>query len=230
MISFKDIHIPKPCSADYESLPGDEVKRFCGSCKNHVYDFRGKDEVYLNEIFRTTGKVCGIYYEDQIQRPALKKQSTFYYSIATKFLSIALFLKTMLSTYDIKAFVITQQTTQTPIDTSGVKIKYKEKNVRHTNHQIKVYVNDRLYQYELSERDSILYLPDSIQANDKIKIIVEGYIRKTNYSTFKTKAKEYNFIYKSHQRITIKINCSRKRRLLLFKKRTPQIMGKMRAL
>ena len=74
MIRFKDINIPNPCSVDYDSLPYDEVKRFCGSCEKHVYDFRGKDEAYLNEVFRQTGKVCGIYYEDQISKPALKKQ------------------------------------------------------------------------------------------------------------------------------------------------------------
>ena len=76
MIRFKDIHIPKPCSVDYDALPGNEVKRFCGSCEKHVYDFRGKDEAYLNEVYQQTGKLCGIYDKDKINtsyrfRPSL---------------------------------------------------------------------------------------------------------------------------------------------------------------
>jgi hypothetical protein len=119
MIRYKDISIPKPCSVDYDLLPGDEVKRFCNSCEKHVYDFRGKNEAYLNEIYQTTGKVCGIYYEDQIQATTLKKQRPFYYSFVTKIISVGLFLKTILSAHDTQALItpapITQQATDSTL-------------------------------------------------------------------------------------------------------------------
>ena len=66
MIRFKDISIPKPCSVNYDSLPYNEVKRFCGSCEKHVYDFRGKDETYLNKILLHEPDTCGIFYMDEL--------------------------------------------------------------------------------------------------------------------------------------------------------------------
>jgi hypothetical protein len=229
MIRFKDISIPKPCSVDYDSLPGNEVKRYCDSCEKNVYDFRGKDEIYLNNVFELTGKVCGIYYEDQIQKSSLKIQRPLYYRLLTKAIGIGLFLKTILNTHDTTASNITKpQTSQKPIDSSGVKVHYKEKNIHHNTHHIEVFVNNQLYEYELKREDSILYLPNSIQPNDNIKIIVRKSKRKLNYSRVKIKAREYSFKFQNLESITIDISCNRK--LLLFKKKRPQVVGRLRAL
>ena len=148
MIRFKDIHIPKHCSVDYDTLIGNEVKRFCGSCEKHVYDFRGKDEMYLNEVFKATGKVCGIYYEDQIQKSSLKTHRPFYYAFVTKLIGIMLFLKALLSSHDAEATRPNQyQITQTSEDSVGVKTIYKGKSNKATKYdtEIDCYVNDSLF-------------------------------------------------------------------------------------
>jgi len=103
MICFKDIQIPKPCSVDYDSLSGNEVNRFCGSCEKHVYDFRGKDEGYLNEVYQITGKVCGIYYEDQIKRKSSKIQRPFYRTLMNQIIGVGLFIKTVISSHEAEA-------------------------------------------------------------------------------------------------------------------------------
>jgi hypothetical protein len=110
MIRFKNIHIPKPCSVDYDSLLYDEVKRFCGNCKKHVYDFRGKDEVYFNSIINAYGKVCGVFYQDDIQPITFKIKRKFYYAFAAKLIGAMLFIKTLLSSDHAQASTIQTHT------------------------------------------------------------------------------------------------------------------------
>lgn len=35
---LESVHIESPCSADWEAMPGDERRRFCGQCKLHVHN------------------------------------------------------------------------------------------------------------------------------------------------------------------------------------------------
>ncbi len=231
MIRFKDIQIPKPCSVEYDLLPGNETKRFCGSCEKHVYDFRDKDETYLNQIFQETGKVCGIYYADQIQPSSLNTKRSFYYTLAAKFIGAGLFFKSLFSMQDVHASTTTSfppTTEQEPITKNGVKVQVKDHNSRIDFYQIEISINDSLYTYVLNQEDSIIHLPDHVQPEDNIKIIIRKSKKKLNYSVIKTKGKKYSFKYKNAETITIQINSNR--HLKLFKRRRPQIMGKLRAM
>lgn len=220
MIRFKDINIPNPCSVDYDSLPYDEVKRFCGSCKKHVYDFRGKNEAYLNEVFRQTGKVCGIYYEDQIQKPSLKIQRPFYYAFVTKVISIGLLLKILFTSNNTQAlthknYPIVQITN----DSTGIEVKDKNKRNRKRHpYTLTIFINKKLYRSDIYDEGSFIYLPDSIKPEDKIKVIVkrDGSGRKWTNEIVKNKV--YNFRYMNAQEILIKITY--KKELRLFKRRS----------
>ncbi|WP_299250578.1 hypothetical protein [uncultured Cytophaga sp.] len=231
MIKFKDISIPKPCSIDYDAWPGDEVKRLCGRCEKHVYDFRAKDEAYLNEVFRATEKVCGIYYADQIQSPTSKIQRTYFYALTAKIIGILLFIKTLLSSFDTEA---TKPNTYPIIqlinDSSKVNTIYKgrDNGTSIDDITIECYVNDTLFKtYYLSYKET-LYLPNSLHPNDKIKLIVsttrrniviqkKGTRHKASY--YSTNTKRYNFIFKEIHSISIKINYNKKI-FLSSKKRT----------
>ncbi|SFX53880.1 hypothetical protein [Cytophaga hutchinsonii] len=67
MIRFKDIHIPIYVLLNTISYKVMLLSAFAAAVKNYVYDFRGKDQPYLNTVFAANGNVCGIYYADQIQ-------------------------------------------------------------------------------------------------------------------------------------------------------------------
>jgi hypothetical protein len=223
MIRFKDIHIPKPCSVDYDSLPGNEVKRLCGSCEKHVYDFRGKDEAYLNEVYQRTGMVCGIYYEDQIQRPSLKIQRSFYRTLLTKIIGIGLFIKTVISSYEAEAATLSPyQISQVSEDSVGVKVKFKDRPTVSSYYNISIYINDTLYKYHINADKGFIYLPDTIKVTDKIKVIVN----RTSPSRYKhisnvVKHKEYNFRLSESDWMTVLVNYNKK--FTLFRRR--QVVG-----
>jgi hypothetical protein len=236
MIRFKDISIPKPCSVDYDALPGDEVKRFCGSCDKHVYDFRGKDEGYLNDVFLTTGKVCGVFHEDQIQKPSLKVQRPFYYGLATKLVSVALFLKTILSSYHTEASIQhIHQATQESMDSTKIKTIYKGQDYKKTSYyiEIEVYVNEEFRDSFTLKNSNNIYLPDSIKPEDKIKLIVtttrynistsnrkqNPAKHKPNKGYYKTeRRKEYRFNFSKSNEIIVKINYNKMTHVFLRKR------------
>ena len=49
-----------PCSVSWDSMQGDEVKRFCGKCQKHVWNFA---ELTTDEaralLIETQGRLCG---------------------------------------------------------------------------------------------------------------------------------------------------------------------------
>jgi len=213
MIRFKDISIPKPCSVDYDALPGDEIKRFCGSCEKHVYDFRGKDEAHLNNIYQQSPKTCGVFYVDDIRN--FKKADTNKFLL--RIVSLLIFIKSFLNTHDSSAAELTSQTiteqTTTTDSTNKVKVIYKSpknRNISRSRHQINIYINDTLYESAAYPKNGYLYLPDTIQVNDKIKIKI--FANKT------VKARTYKFNYTDISDITIKI--VGKKPIRIFKRRT----------
>ena len=234
MIRFKDIHIPKPCSVDYDSLTGNEIKRFCDSCKKHVYDFRGKDEAYLNEVYQKTGKVCGIYYEDQIQGPSFKTQRSFYRTLLTKIIGIGLLIKTLFTSHEAEAAKpVPYQITQISYDSIGVKTIYKGKtnDISINDINIACYVNDTLFKlYNLSYNE-MLYLPSSFHPNDKIRIsvstikrnIVKHQIGGNKPSFYSTRTKVYNFIFRDIDKVILRINFNKK--IILSRKNRTVITG-----
>lgn len=210
MIRFKDIHIPKPCSVDYDNLPGNEVKRFCSSCEKHVYDFRGKDEAFLNEVFQNTGKVCGIYYEDQIQRSSLKIQRPFYYAFITKIIGVGLFLKTLFNTYDTSATIPIVHQIQEAVDSTGINVEFKNRPYNDCQYALSIYINDTLYKSKVNANNGFLYLPDSIQSIDKIKVIVKRtkvhMLMSNKIKVYTVRHKKYNFTLKNYEEIKVKIS------------------------
>jgi len=212
MIRFKDISIPKPCTVDYDTLPYNEVKRFCGSCEKHVYDFRGKDKTYLNEVFQQTGKVCGVYYEDQIQKPSLKIQRPFYYAFATKAISLGLFLKTLLNTHDTSASIIEiPQTTQQVMDSTIVKVAFKNRPYNYSDHyEVSLFINNILYKSKINANDGFIFLPDTIQKTDKIKVVVKHtkfkMLMPGRIEVYTVRHKKYNFTLENSDEILVKIN------------------------
>lgn len=57
------LDIPNPCTEDWSRMSGDERSRFCGTCKNHVYNLsamtREEAEALLSH---SDGRVCVRFY------------------------------------------------------------------------------------------------------------------------------------------------------------------------
>ena len=53
------IEIPEPCTADWNTMTGDNRRRFCAHCQRHVHDLSAmrNDEV-LDLICRNAGDLC----------------------------------------------------------------------------------------------------------------------------------------------------------------------------
>jgi hypothetical protein len=207
MIRFKDISIPKPCSVDYDALPGDEVKRFCGSCDKHIYDFRGKDETYFNTIFKIHGKVCGVFLSNQINYS--KKGSTHPYikSLFTKLFSILLFLKTTTSfsaETSIKKQTISASQLNFKNDSIPIKATIKSKSGDTYPYKVLIYVDKILYTSNPIIIDGYIYLPDTIQneQNIKVKVFKRASIRRK----MRIKPKTYHFKLKNVEHVEIIIN------------------------
>ncbi|HSY60501.1 MAG TPA: hypothetical protein VK796_01445 [Cytophaga sp.] len=223
MIRFKDIHISRPCSVDYDSLSGNEVKRFCGSCEKHVYDFRGKDEAYFNSIIHTHGKVCGIFYQDDIQS-ALKIKRPFYHTFAAKLIGALLFIRTLLSTDHAQASTIqTYANTQQYTDSTGIKVNTKKRHTQYQTFLLDIFINNTLYKSgaNLDDGTGFIWLPDSLKENDKIRIVVKEY----DAYRYKIHRKEYHFNYMDSEKIIIKIKLHKKSELHFFKRRKRTTAG-----
>ena len=211
MIRFKNISIPKPCSVDYDSLPYNEVKRFCGSCEKHVYDFRGKDEAYLNDVFTNSPNACGIFYLDEVSALKINPDKKYINSFLLKFISIVFFIKSFLSVQDSKAAQSpTPETVQqiTDPDSSGIQIQYKSR-VSRSRAKMDIYVNDSLYKKSAYEKNGLIFLPDSIKPDDIIKVKI---LKSESF-----KAKTYKFTYSNTSNIIITIKG--KDPIRLFKRR-----------
>jgi hypothetical protein len=63
-------HIPAPCHENWDNMTPEGRGRFCASCSKQVVDFSlMSDQQVLNHFKNTTGKVCGRFADDQLQRP-----------------------------------------------------------------------------------------------------------------------------------------------------------------
>jgi len=64
------IHIPQPCHEDWQQMTPVDKGRFCQSCAKQVVDFSlMTDRQVLNYLSTASGRVCGRFAEDQLQRP-----------------------------------------------------------------------------------------------------------------------------------------------------------------
>src|SRR5829696_9108786 len=70
------IHIPQPCHEDWNKMSPVQQGRFCQSCSKEVVDFSlMSDKQVLDYISRATGKLCGRFADDQLDR-SIKEPAT----------------------------------------------------------------------------------------------------------------------------------------------------------
>mgnify|MGYP000962642155 FL=1 len=85
-----------------------------------------------------------------------------------------------------------------------------------------VFINNKIYRSEISPDKSFLYLPDTIQPNDEIKIIVlktkSNVLNRNKLTTYKVRQKTYSFLYKETPDISIIIN--NRKQFKIFKRKT----------
>jgi len=56
--------IEKPCSKNWDSLTGDDRKRFCEQCGLHVYNLSEMSRSEVSEFMSIPGRKCGAYTND----------------------------------------------------------------------------------------------------------------------------------------------------------------------
>ena len=57
------VRVASPCTADWDSMIGDERVRFCGQCELHVYNLSAMTKAQAeNLIVRTEGRLCVRFY------------------------------------------------------------------------------------------------------------------------------------------------------------------------
>jgi hypothetical protein len=60
---LNNIRIASPCRADWESMYGNERKRFCGDCKLNVYNLSGMTAREAEDLLRRSeGRLCVRYF------------------------------------------------------------------------------------------------------------------------------------------------------------------------
>lgn len=58
------IRVASPCSERWESMQGDERRRFCAKCQLHVHNVRELSEAEVVKLLsEATGRVCGRVYQ-----------------------------------------------------------------------------------------------------------------------------------------------------------------------
>jgi len=64
------ISIPHPCTQNRDEMTRTTEGRFCAHCQKTVIDFTTWTDTALYNFFsKNTGKVCGTFYQDQLNRP-----------------------------------------------------------------------------------------------------------------------------------------------------------------
>lgn len=64
------ISIPKPCHEDWAEMLPERQGRFCLKCTKTVIDFSQKSKEEIKSFFKEkTGKVCGRFSTDQLEKP-----------------------------------------------------------------------------------------------------------------------------------------------------------------
>ena len=59
-----DVRVASPCSADWDSMYGDDVKRFCKECKLNVYNLSGMTREEAERLVTNAeGRLCIRFYK-----------------------------------------------------------------------------------------------------------------------------------------------------------------------
>ena len=226
MIKYQDIYIPEPCiKIHYEWLPYDSTKRYCSFCEKPVYDFRNKDEKFLNEIWKKhNGNFCGAFRNDQFEKKSAPKP--LIQTISTSKTSIFKFL------FFFWSFVSKAQVENNTIPVNKeLNIIDTTSNTRNkffmvltddcTNcldqYHIEVYINHKFYNRFLINDSTNIILPSSIKDTDTVTIN-EIYVKKRiGWKNKITKRKKIEF--KFGEKNIISIKTTRKFRIRLIYKR-----------
>jgi hypothetical protein len=80
------IYIPKPCHEDWNKMTPMQQGKFCSSCNKQVVDFSlMSDNQVLNYLAQHSGKLCGRFDAEQLQRPLvetkIKKQKSWWMAL-----------------------------------------------------------------------------------------------------------------------------------------------------
>ncbi len=59
------LKVASPCQADWDAMTGDEAKRFCGACKQDVYQLSNMSTEQVEELLATNKglRICGRFYQ-----------------------------------------------------------------------------------------------------------------------------------------------------------------------
>ena len=64
------LYVPTPCHEDWNSMTPTQQGKFCASCCRQVVDFSlMSDQQILNFLSHQSGKLCGRFEAEQLQRP-----------------------------------------------------------------------------------------------------------------------------------------------------------------
>ncbi|MGC4071849.1 MAG: hypothetical protein QM760_04915 [Nibricoccus sp.] len=73
-IPLSTLRIDKPCSQNWESMAGDDRRRFCAQCQHHVHNLSQLTEREIQKILNTDGRVCGMLVRDPFGRLITKPE------------------------------------------------------------------------------------------------------------------------------------------------------------
>lgn len=116
------LHIPKPCSENWNQMTPDEKGRFCQHCQKVVIDFSAMSDQQLVEyLSNVSGKTCGRFLPEQLNRvtatPAGNRKR--FISIAAVLSALYLFLPEAKANHR----PLSEQGIKPPADTSRKKEK-----------------------------------------------------------------------------------------------------------
>jgi hypothetical protein len=126
------LHIPEPCRENWDAMTTADKGRHCNSCNKIVVDFSVMSDRQVLEYFKTTtGKTCGRFHDDQLQRPLIEPQqkSTKWNYFIASILGFIIIGKLAAQDRTIKGKVIAKPSVQNCI-TKGETIEAK----KDTNH------------------------------------------------------------------------------------------------
>jgi hypothetical protein len=74
---LSSLRIDKPCSQNWESMPGDERRRFCAQCQHHVHNLSALTQREIQKLIVTTeGRLCGRLERDSFGRLKTRSEKT----------------------------------------------------------------------------------------------------------------------------------------------------------
>jgi hypothetical protein len=81
------IYIPKPCHEDWNKMTPTQQGKFCSACNKQVVDFSlMSDNQILNFLSTQSGKLCGRFDAEQLQRPLIetkiKRKKSWWMALA----------------------------------------------------------------------------------------------------------------------------------------------------